>query len=232
MAQSTPIVDTPLSAMLLARRIRGFYAILDRDDEALARILVAPVTAGGAGAAVLQLRLTSASTRSVLAAARMARQVTRAAAALLVINDRLDVALAVEADGVHLGQDDLPLADACAALGARRASMVIGISTHDLPQVAAAVRGGADYLGFGPVFATGTKANPDPVVGVEGLAAAVVAAGRIPVVAIGGVTVERAGQVWRAGAAAACAIAAVNAATDPGAAGQAVGAPWRGALTD
>lgn len=223
MAQSTPIDDHVLSGL---SRLRGYYAILDRDDEALCRTLVTPAARGGAGATVLQVRLKPASTREVLAAARMARRVTAAAGALLVVNDRLDVALAVGADGVHLGQDDLPLTDACAALGAARPRMLVGISTHELTQVAAAVRGGADYLGFGPVFATATKANPDPVVGLDGLAAAVRAAAPVPVVAIGGITVDQAAALARAGAAAACAIAAVNQALDPARAGQALGAPW------
>ena len=226
MEQSTRIGDTSLSAKARAAQIRGYYAILDRDDEQLATILVTPVAEGGAGARVLQVRLKPSSAKELLAASRMARRVTRAAGALLVVNDRLDIAMACDADGVHLGQDDLPLADASAALGARRATMLIGISTHDLDQVAAAVRGGADYLGFGPVFATGTKANPDPVVGVAGLAAAVAVAGTVPVVAIGGVTVERARAVADTGASAACAIAAVNAAPDPGVAGATLGKPW------
>jgi thiamine-phosphate diphosphorylase len=226
MAQSSTTVDTSLSAKARAARIRGYYAILDRDDERLATLLVTPAASGGAGARVLQVRLKPASTKEILAAARMARRVTRGAGALLVVNDRLDLALACDADGVHLGQDDLPLADAIGALGVRRATMMIGVSTHDLAQVAAAVRGGADYLGFGPVFPTGTKANPDPIVGLDGLARAVSVADTVPVVAIGGVTGEHARSVADTGAAAACAIAAVNAAADPGAAGRALGAPW------
>ncbi len=192
--------------------------MLDRDDEALCRALLVE-----AGARVLQVRLKPASTREILAAARMARRVTRAHDALLVVNDRVDIALAVDADAVHLGQDDLPLAAARAALGARAATMIVGVSTHDLAQVRAAVEAGADYLGFGPVFATSTKENPDPVVGVAGLAAAVAAAGEVPVVAIGGVTVASAAALARAGAAAACAISAVNRAPDLGAAGRAIG---------
>ena len=136
----------------LAARIRGFYAILDSDDEALATALVEPA---GCAAPVLQLRLKHAGTGALLAAAQMARRVTRAAGALLIINDRLDVALAADADGVHLGQDDLPLAAAIHALGAARARMLVGISTHDLAQVVAAVAGGADYLGFGTVYLLG-----------------------------------------------------------------------------
>jgi len=208
----------------LAARIRGFYAILDADDEALAAALVDPA---GCAAPVLQVRLKHARTAELLAAAQMARRVTRAAGALLIVNDRLDVALAADADGVHLGQDDLPLAAAIHALGAARARMLVGISTHDLAQVAAAVAGGADYLGFGPVFPTATKANPDPVVGLDGLRAACARAGQVPVVAIGGVGVAAASALHAAGAAAACAISAVNGAADRAAAAQALALPWR-----
>lgn|GEM_PF-540334 len=224
MEQSTADPDQGMSGLTVraaaVRRLRGYYAILDRDDEALA-------TALAACAPVVQVRLKDASTRELLAAARMARRVTRATGSLLVVNDRLDVALAAEADGVHLGQDDLPLAAALTALGAARAGFLIGISTHDLAQVAAAVAGGADYLGFGPVFATSTKANPDPVVGLVGLAAACARAGAVPVIAIGGVTVASAAALHAAGAAAACAIAAVNGAPDRAAAARDLAAPWR-----
>jgi thiamine-phosphate pyrophosphorylase len=210
--------------MSVRDRLRGFYAVLDRDDPALARMLVAPE---GAGATVLQVRIKPdhpVATGEVVAAAREARRITREYGALLIVNDRVDIALAVEADGVHLGQDDLPLSDARRLAGDR---LLFGISTHDLAQVRAAVAAGADYLGYGPVFSTGTKRNPDPVRGLESLAAAVAAAGRVPVVAIGGITPEAAGRVAATGAAAACAIAAVNAAPDPAAAGRAIAAGWR-----
>jgi thiamine-phosphate pyrophosphorylase len=200
--------------------------VLDREDEALAEQLVSPA---GAGARVLQLRIkpdTPVSALELGRAGRMARQICDRHGAALVINDRLDVALAVGADAVHLGQTDLPLADARAALAAAGRRLAIGVSTHTLAQVAAAVAGGADYLGYGPVFATRTKANPDPVVGLDGpsgLAAAVRAAGAVPVVAIGGMTPEVAAAVYAAGAAAICAISSVNAAPDVAAAGRAMG---------
>src|SRR5438067_13263610 len=97
------------------------------------------------------------------------RPLCRARAALFIVNDRLDVALAGGADGVHLGQDDLPLA---AARRLAPPGFMIGVSTHDLAQARAAAAAGADYLGFGPVFATRSKGNPDPIVGLDGLAAA------------------------------------------------------------
>jgi thiamine-phosphate diphosphorylase len=196
--------------MTVRERIRGFYGVLDREDETLARTLAA-------AACVLQVRLkprgaaVHADAADVVRVATMARRVCDAAGIALVVNDRVDIALAVGADGVHLGQADLPLAAARAIAGTR---LWIGISTHDIDQVRAACAGGADYLGFGPVFATATKANPDPVQGLDGLRAAVAAAGMIPIVAIGGITPERASEVYSAGAAAVCAIGAVNDAPD------------------
>ena len=184
-------------------RIAGFYAVLDRDDEALATTLATH-------ACVLQVRLKAVGAAELARVARMARRVCDRAGIALVVNDRIDVALAVGADGVHLGQTDVPLAEARAIAG----GLAIGISTHDVDQVRSAVAGGADYLGFGPVFATRTKENPDPVQGLAGLAAAVRAAGGVPVVAIGGIATEVAAEVYTAGAAAICAIGAVNGAAD------------------
>lgn len=203
--------------------VRGFYAVLDRDDEALAHQLVSPQ---GAGARILQLRIkpdTPLTANELCRIAHMARAVCDAHGAAFVINDRLDVALACRADACHLGQDDLPLADARAALAACNRRLWLGISTHNLDQVRAAVAAGADYLGFGPVFATRTKANPDPVVGLAGLAAAVRVAGPVPVVAIGGIGLEDAAAVYAAGAAAICAISAVNGAEDVAKAGRGMG---------
>lgn len=196
-----------------ARAIRGFYAILDRADEALARALVGGLAGG---ARVLQVRIKPRSGPPVGAAelvriAAMARRICDEAGAALVVNDRVDVALAVGADGVHLGQADLPLAEARALAGGR---LWIGISTHDPAQVRAAVAGGADYLGYGPVFPTETKAHPDPVQGIARLREAVALAGQTPVVAIGGITPARVDDVYGAGAAAVCAIGAVNDAPD------------------
>jgi thiamine-phosphate diphosphorylase len=190
--------------------ISGFYAVLDRDDEALAHALVRE-------ARVLQVRIkprdpwVRADASDLVRIARMARRVCDVAGAALIVNDRVDVALAAAADGVHLGQTDLPLADA------RRIApdLWIGVSTHNLAQVRAACAAGADYLGFGPVFTTTTKQNPDPVQGLDGLRAAARAAGDHPIVAIGGITAARAAEVYGTGAQAICAISAVNDAADP-----------------
>ena len=199
----------------VAAHVRGFYAVLDRDDEALALALV-----GAGGARVLQVRIKPGSADELARTGRTARRACDEHGAALVVNDRLDVALAVGADGVHLGQTDVPIEEARRLVGDR---MWIGASTHDVAQVEAAVAAGADYIGFGPIFATRTKANPDPVRGVSGLVAAVRAAGRVPVVAIGGITPRDAGALYAAGAAALCAISAVNASEDPVAAARALG---------
>jgi thiamine-phosphate pyrophosphorylase len=204
---------------------------LDRDDEQLARLLVGPVGQRGAGARVLQVRIKPVSRApmpQVLAVARMARAVTARAGALLIIDDHLDIALAVDADGVHLGQDDLPLAEARALVTRWRPerSFLIGVSTHNGAEVDAAVQGGADYIGFGPVYETATKMNPDPVQGIAGLADAVRRAGAVPVVAIGGITPARAVAVAAAGAAAACCISAVNDSDNPAEAGARIGAAF------
>ena len=200
---------TPRKGITARAAIHGFYAVLDRDDEALARTLVGE-------SRVLQVRIKPRSgpvdAAEVLRVARMARRVCDDAGAALVVNDRIDIALAVEADGVHLGQTDLPIEEA------RRISedLWIGVSTHDVAQVRAACAAGADYLGFGPMFTTTTKERPDPVQGIAGLRSAVEAAGDTPIVAIGGITAESAAEIYRAGARAICAISAVNGARDPG----------------
>lgn len=198
----------------------GFYAVLDRDDEQLARTLVGP-----GAARILQVRLKPAATDDIVRVARMARRVCSEVGAQLIVNDRIDIALAVDADGVHLGQTDIPLETACSLVGTR---LAIGISTHDLAQVALAAALAPAYIAYGPIFATATKQNPDPVQGLAGLRAAVRVAGAIPVVAIGGITPATARRVYAARATSICAISAVNAAAEVGAAARAFRhiSPW------
>jgi len=123
------------------------------------------------------------------------RILTRSYACKLIINDRVDIALACEADGVHLGQEDLPLYAARKLMGDR----IIGISSHSTEQAKEAEKGGADYIGFGPMFGTTTKATGYSARGLTMLRQ-VRDAVRVPIVAIGGVTETNAGEVWRAGA--------------------------------
>jgi thiamine-phosphate pyrophosphorylase len=187
--------------------LRGLYGMVDLPataEPATATALAAALADGGAR--ILQLRMKGADAADQLALARVLAPWCRARAVTFIVNDRVDVALAAAADGVHLGQDDLPLAAARAIVPA---GFVIGVSTHDESQAAAAAA--ADYIGFGPCFTTSTKLNPDPVVGLERLTR-VCAASPIPVVAIGGITLDTVPAVARAGAAAAAIIRAVNSA--------------------
>jgi thiamine-phosphate pyrophosphorylase len=205
-AHQPPAYDGP--TMQVTGAIRGFYAVLDRDDAQLARMLLA------SGARVIQLRIkpeVPIGAGELVRMGRALRVLCDEAGAALVVNDRIDVALAVGADGVHLGQSDLSLASARKVAGSK---LWVGVSTHNVAQVEAAVAAGADYLGFGPVFETRTKKNPDPVQGVAGLQEAVAAARGTPVVAIGGITAAQVQAVYAAGATSICAISAVNDAQD------------------
>jgi thiamine-phosphate pyrophosphorylase len=148
------------------------------------------------GTPMIQLRDKKGNLRSLYEEASVVRHLCRRQGALFVVNDRLDLALAVEADGVHLGQEDLPVRLARPLL---RPGMLLGISTHSVAEAREAEAAGADYIGFGPVFPTGTKTGTRPVVGLEGIRM-VRAAVHIPVVAIGGITLARVEEVIRAGA--------------------------------
>ena len=211
--------------------MRGYYAILDATPELLDPAASAALEARAgkllaARPCCLQLRAKAATARALEAAARVLLPLCRAAGVPFCVNDRLDVALVVGADVVHLGQDDLPLADAQRVRAAAgRPDMLIGFSTHNPAQAAAAAAAGADYIGFGPVFGTRSKANPDPTVGLDALAE-VCRAVAVPVVAIGGITLDAVPAVARAGASAAALIAAIDAAPDPQAAGRAVAAAF------
>jgi thiamine-phosphate pyrophosphorylase len=159
------------------------------------------------GARLLQLRWKRAGAAAFLAAAAECGRLAGAYGARLLINDRVDVALACGADGVHLGQSDLPLAAARSLLGPGR---WIGVSTHDIEQARVAAAGGADYLGFGPVFATSTKRTGYSPRGLEGLRR-VRAEVTLPVVAIGGIDFDNASEVIAAGADAVAMISALKA---------------------
>lgn len=148
------------------------------------------------GARLIQLRDKDASAKELLEAARDCLKLTREAGATLIVNDRIDVALTADADGVHLGQDDLTVEEARDILGEKK---IIGLSTHSIDQFMAAMETSADYIAVGPVYATKTKENADPVVGLELVREAKRLADR-PLVAIGGITVESAPEVLFAGA--------------------------------
>lgn len=167
-----------------------------------------------AGARAVQLRNKGESARQLVGVGTELRRLTRAAGALLFVNDRLDVALALDADGVHLGPDDLPVA---AVRAVAPTGFLIGRSADD-PEVARrAVAEGANYIGCGTVYPTSTKPDAGDVIGVQGLRR-VVEAVAAPVVAIGGITIERAEEVARAGACGVAVVGAVMSAPDPAAA--------------
>ena len=149
------------------------------------------------GATLIQLREKNASPREFYADAMTALQIAHERGAQLIINDRVDLALALKADGVHLGQDDMPPEAARELLGE---DAIIGYSTHNIAQAVDALSLPVDYLAIGPIYDTSSKENPDPVVGIDGLRRVRVATGRLPLVAIGGITRERASEVFEAGA--------------------------------
>jgi thiamine-phosphate pyrophosphorylase len=192
------------------RRLPPLYPIVDPLDTPHAPLALAHAYLAG-GATLLQLRMKAAPARVLYETALAVRAATRTAGALFIVNDRPDVAAAVDADGVHLGQDDVPVAVARTILGPER---WIGVSTHDVAEARTAIRDGADYLGVGPIYATTSKAAPVPARGLE-LLRSIRALTSRPLVAIGGITAETAAEVRAAGADAIAMIGALARATDP-----------------
>ncbi len=166
------------------------------------------------GATVVQLREKDCSTREFVQQALAIKDFLRNRRIPLIINDRLDVAQAVRADGVHLGQTDMPLEMAKEILGD---SMIIGISAESLEDAIAAERGGADYLGVSPIYATPTKTDTAPPLGLAGLRE-IRKAVRLPLVGIGGLNRQNCAEVIRSGADGVALVSAIVAADDPEAA--------------
>jgi thiamine-phosphate pyrophosphorylase len=175
-----------------------------RDHVAIAEAALA------GGVDMIQLRDKTGSVRDLLPQARAIQRLCRSRGALFIVNDRVDLALAADADGAHVGQEDLPAEDARRLLGPRR---VLGVSTHNLAQADAARAAGADYIGFGPMFATGTKETGYAPRGLEALRE-VRRAVSFPILAIGGINLENVASVIHAGATAPAVISAVAAAPD------------------
>jgi thiamine-phosphate pyrophosphorylase len=178
-----------------------------------------------AGVRVIQVREKEGATRRALEIARALRASTRRCGALLLVDDRIDLALAVEADGVHVGQEDIPVAEARRLLGP---DALIGLSITREAQLDAPDAREADYLGVGAVFPTGTKGDATET-GLA-LVGAAARAGLGPVVAIGGIKAENAVEVIRAGAASLAVITAITEAPEPGAAAAELLAVARGAI--
>jgi thiamine-phosphate pyrophosphorylase len=190
--------------------MKGLYVILDPEHCAGREPLWVAEQALRGGCAALQLRAKVMPDGARLRLARALKQRCSASGVPFWLNDRLDLALLCDADGLHLGQDDVPLSDARKLWGDRP----LGLSTHTLPQASTAQMAGADVIGFGPIFATRSKLAADPAVGLLGLREACARVSR-PVIAIGGITLEHAGEVRRAGASCAAVIGAVCGASDP-----------------
>jgi thiamine-phosphate pyrophosphorylase len=163
------------------------------------------------GATMVQLRDKELPARDQYALGQRLRELTRARGAALIVNDRVDLALALDADGVHLGQDDLPPAVARALLGPDR---IVGVSAGSPGELELVQREGADYLGTGPFAATGSKGDAGAAIGAAGIAR-VRALTDLPIVAIGGLTAASAAEAIRAGADGVAVISAVIAAADP-----------------
>ena len=186
------------------------YVIVDRQAVGPRDPAAVAEAALRGGADVIQWRDKQAPDRESLSVARALRDLTGRYRRLLIVNDRVDVALLAEADGVHLGHQDLPVAEARRLVGD---SMLIGRSTHSLPEALEAQSQGADYVGVGPVFQTPTK--PDaPAVGL-GLVRQVALAIRIPWVAIGGIDQRTLALVLSSGAPRIAVVRAVSGAADP-----------------
>ena len=190
--------------------LTGLYIILDPSvcaERSLTDVLREAATAG---ARLFQYRNKSASMKEAYAEVRILRKVALDVGVTFIVNDRCDLALAVDADGVHLGQEDLPLDLARKVMGPDK---LIGISTHNPNQVREATVGKPDYLGFGPIFKPGSKQDHDPMVGLDGLRA-MRKLTMLPVFAIGGIQIDQTAEVIGAGANGVAVISAILRAPD------------------
>ncbi|MCK9463459.1 MAG: thiamine phosphate synthase [Proteobacteria bacterium] len=192
-----------------ARLEIGLYGILTDPVvgyERLAEIMVRK------GLRIIQLRVKGAPRAEVVAIARRVRAVVPPGVAFIV-NDDPEIAVEVGAAGVHLGQGDLPYADARRIVGD---AAIVGLSTHNPAQTEAACALGPDYIGVGPVFATPTKRIPDPAIGLDGMRR-MLAIATVPAVVLGGIDHGNAAAVVAAGAGNLCAVRCVNGSPEPGA---------------
>ena len=187
------------------------YVILD------AALLTVPETEcaqelAAAGVRLLQYRNKRASARELFESSRKLISALSSQGASLVVNDRPDVAALAGANGVHVGQEDLGVEEARSVVGPDK---LVGVSTHNVEQFQRAAASSADYIGVGPIFATGTKANPDPVVGVQFIRKVRPLTDK-PIVAIGGVTLQRTPEIIESGADSVAVISDILGAREPG----------------
>ena len=175
--------------------LSGVYLLLDEQWAPRHHLPSVLERAAGCGIRLFQYRNKTGSPHDVFAKARELREVAARSGAVFIVNDRCDLALAVEADGVHLGQEDLPLDLARKVMGSRK---IIGISTHRSEEVTQATRGGADYIGYGPLFPTTTKTAHATPVGLAGLPT-IRSLTPLPLFVIGGITLDALGEIAGAG---------------------------------
>ncbi len=162
------------------------------------------------GATIAQYREKSASTRQMIDEALELRDLCRAHGVPFIVNDRVDVALAVDADGVHVGQDDMPASLARKLVGRDK---IVGVSAENVEEARAAIADGADYLGVGAIFATATKSDAGEPIGIAGLMK-IARMSTVPIVVIAGINASNAASVIRAGAAGIAVVSAVVSAED------------------
>ena len=186
----------------------GFYLVITNPVVGYARCAEAAVRAG---VKIVQLRMKHAAREDILREAREMRRVTQGTETLFIVNDDPALAAEAEADGVHVGQDDMSPAEVRAKFPQLK---VVGLSTHNLDQVRASWDQPIDYIGVGPVYATPTKDIPDPTLGPE-MAGRMIAAARVPAVAIGGINAETLPPVLVAGARNFAVVRAVCQSPDP-----------------
>lgn len=199
-----------MTASRAARSLSGLYVILDPAACPGRRLPDILNEAAGAGVTLFQYRNKSASMKEAYAEATALRNAAADLGVTFIVNDRCDLALAVDADGVHLGQDDLPYDYARRIMGPDR---LIGLSTHNADHVKEADKLKPDYIGFGPIFSPGSKRDHDPVVGVLGLKQ-IRSLTSLPIFAIGGIAAENVTDIMKAGADGVAVISAVLRAPD------------------
>lgn len=199
----------------LRRSLTGLHVLTDRKWSRGRDLVTVASAAIDGGATVIQLRDKNASTRELITEGLALRELTRQRGVLFIVNDRIDVALAVDADGAHVGQDDMPADLAHRLLGPER---ILGISAGNLREATAALASSADYVGVGPIYATRGKTDAGDPIGLN-LLTKISARTSVPLVAIGGINASNAAAVIQAGASGIAVITAVvNAADISGAA--------------